>query len=510
MSRKRKAFLGFYADVAGMIIVQLLSLLAIRFYLNVITLSDYGYWVVITSVIGWLGLADFGIGFSISRFLIKAMNSGKGETDGNEINSIAATSMLMFIVISFVFLLIGLLLIPFVTHWFHIDQLSSSVFSSTFVIVLISTAIGIPFALYSSILESRQKILLNRNIQTISAIAQVLSSMFFVVLLKSVVGLAFGLLFGTLLGAVLYYYHAAKEVRVSISRTNVKRNMMKQLFSFGGYFQLARTANMVATTTDSLFILSYLDASKVTVYNFTSKLPVLFCNTIASKIPLALFSGLSQVFDSGNMLLFKKSYVNLLTVIIRLAFFSTAVIFFVNDKFVGLLAKDGYGGMALNSIFAYWVFFETIIRGTGIIFSIYRELKVWAFAGIIEAILNIGMSFYFLHIGWGMPGLALATAIARTFTIGVYWAWFVNKKNLVNYQELVKSLVQNALRSMPMIFALYLLSVCCSFTPIFSIVIYSLVGLGINILFYDWHILYESYQKRSFSLILAGYKNKYF
>jgi O-antigen/teichoic acid export membrane protein len=125
MSRKRKAFLGFYADVAGMIIVQLLSLLAIRFYLNVITLSDYGYWVVITSVIGWLGLADFGIGFSISRFLIKAMNSSKGETDGNEINRIAATSMLMFIVISFVFLLIGLLLIPFVTHWFHIDQLFS-------------------------------------------------------------------------------------------------------------------------------------------------------------------------------------------------------------------------------------------------------------------------------------------------------------------------------------------------------------------------------------------------
>lgn len=509
MSRKKNAFRGFFADLGGMLIVQLLSLALIPFYLRFISLTDYGYWLVISSIIGWIGLADFGIGFAVTRFFIKALNTpGKDET---HVNQVANTSLFLFSVISVLFLVAGIALSAFFQQWFHIGDKVFRVFFIAFLVSLINSTITIPFAIFSGILEAKQKIALNRNIQTISLLVQFLSSIGFMLYFKSIVGLAISLLAGTVVSSCILFIYAQKETALRFSRNHISKKLLKELFTFGGYFQVGRTANIIATSTDNLFIASYLDAARVPVYNFTSKLPVLFCNTIASKIPLSMFSGLSQLFDQGNEILFKRSFQKLFAFIVRLAFFAGIMILFVNEKFVDLwVGKNNFGGFYLNLIFVYWVFFETIMRGTGIVIQIYGNLRMWAVSSVIESVINIGLSFYFLHIGWNIAGLALATAIARTFTLGVYWVWFLNDKKLVNYNELLYSFLGNAIKNIPLFLILYLFSRFMNFGNLVAdLVVYSIAGILINLSCYDWKIVFAAFQKRSVRFLYTAYLEKY-
>ena len=289
-----------------------------------------------------------------------------------------------------------------------------------------------------------------------------------------------------------------------------RKSILKQLFTFGGYFQVGKTANTIATTTDNLFIASYFDTSRVATYNFTSKLPLLFCITIASKIPSALFSGMSQIFDEEDYDLFQRSFRKLFTLIIRLAFFASVLIFFINEKFVNLLfGNNSFGGPMLNLIFIYWVFFETVIRGTGIVFQVFGDLKVYAFSALIEASINIGLSFYFLQIGWNLAGLALATAIARTFTIGVYWVWFLNKKELIRYRVLAESFIRNGLQNLPLILVLYLLSRYLAVNNLVTIILYSVIAVLVNSISYDWRLIYTACKERSFNKLYLLFNERY-
>ena len=510
-ARKRNAFRGFTADIGGTFFIQLLSMAAIPFYLKYIAVSDYGYWLVIISIIGWIGLADFGIGFAVTRFFIKGFSSQEDIKESSEINEIANTSLLLFTGIAVFFLSVGLLLLPFFPKWFHVEHTTPGNFLIAFIIVLINTTISIPFSVFSAILEAKQKIALNRNIQTLNLSIQLLSSVLLVFYYKNIVALSVGLLPGTIISSVLLYYYANKELTISFSKKYINKAVSKQLFSFGGYFQAGRTANIIATNTDSLFIVSYLGVEKVPVYNFTSKLPMLFCNTIASKIAGALFSGLSQVFDQGDHQLFKKTFRKLFNIIVRIAFFSSIMNFFLNEKFVDLwVGSNNFGGWKLNLIFVYWVFFETIIRGTGTIIQLSRSIKTWALFSVFEAVSNIGLSFYFLYIGWGIAGLALATAVARTFTIGIYWLWFFQDKSLINPGEVLFSFINNALTSLPLILILFLISRFIKFNHIaVDLVICSIIGFAVNLLSYDWKILLSALKKRSVKTLYSAYLEKY-
>ncbi len=494
--------------MGGMLIIQLLSLALIPFYLKYLSLSDYGYWLVISSIIGWIGLADFGIGFAVTRFFIKAVS---GVKENSTVNQVANTSLFLFLIVSIFFLVIGVSVAPFFKQWFHIDDIVFKTFSIAFLITLVNSTIMIPFAMFSGILEAKQKIALNRNIQTLSLITQFISSIAFVLIYKSIIGLALSLLAGTLVSCVLLVFFASREMSFKISLAQINKKLLKEIFTFGGYFQVGRTANTIATSTDNLFIASYLDAGKIPVYSFTSRLPVLFCNSIASKVPTSLFSGLSQVFDQGENVLFKTSFKKLFSIMLRLAYFASIMIFFVNEKFVGLwVGKSNYGGNTLNIIFVYWVFFETMIRGTGIVIHIFGDLRMWAISSVVESIINIGLSFYFLYSGLGIIGLALATAIARTLTLGIYWAWFLDNKQLLIFKEMMIAFLKNLLVNIPLLIILYCLSRIIHFeNEVFTIAMYIVAGTLINIVCYDWKILKTAFQQRSVSSIYHSYMKKY-
>ncbi len=510
MSRKRTAFIGFFADAGGMFFIQALSLVAIPFYLQYFSNSDYGYWIIISSVIGWLGLADFGIGTAISRFFLKAVSSFRKEQNSDQVNKVASSSLMLFILIATLLLIIGFSLSTFLPVWFNVEAEKVWLFLVSFLIVVVSTALNIPFAIFGAMLEAQQKIVINRNIQTIGALFQLMVSVLLVIFLKSIVALAIGLFLGSLFTGLLLLIYSRKYMTLRFSQSHVSKSELKNLLSFGGLFQLGKTANIIATSTDSLFIAHYFDASRVAVYNFTAKLPLLFCITIASKIPAALFSGLSQLFDEEKFELFQKAFLKLFSIIIRLAFFAAILIFFINGKFVNLwFGKNSYGGNTLNLIFVYWVFFETIIRGTGIVFQIFSELKTWAYAAVMEAILNISLSFYFLHIGWGLPGLAMATAIARTCTIGIYWVWFLNHKQLVSYKLFIDHFLGNAIKNIPMLIVLYILSKFVLVNNVIEIVVYCILAAFINLLSYDWHIIITAGKRGSMKDLLQLYAGKY-
>ncbi|WP_256011176.1 oligosaccharide flippase family protein [Desertivirga xinjiangensis] len=484
MSRSKNAIGGLFADIGGLIITQILTFLAVPIYLSHLSNISYGYWLTIGSIVMWISLSDFGIGMALSRLLIK-VQSDSSRTDFNEeVSKLVATSLVIFASSAFLFLLLGVLLYPFCLIWFDISDLDTSTFQLTFYVTLIAGALSLPTSVFSGILESSQKLALNRNLTSIGSIVNIIISIWLVVYFKNIIGLAYALLVSVIVRALISGFFSLQLVKLSRKHFRYEKNYATSLLTFGGYFQIARIANTVATNSDNIFISSFLSSSFVPIYSFTSKMAQVFSITLASKIPNVLFAGISQIIDLNEDERLQRLFQLLLKLLIRLAIITACYNFFFNEIFVMLwVGKGNYAGDGVNYVMCYWIIYEFIVRGTTALVYAFGELKGYASISVFEIIGNIVLSIILVKT-IGLIGVAIATAISRTFTTGVYLLVFFRRKRLVNWDS-CKLLADVSFRSLPSCIVFFCYKISVDNLGWLDLIFVGLLSVVINFISFD-------------------------
>lgn len=496
MSRTKNAFNGFVADIVGQILSQGLGFVAIPIYLHYTSNANFGYWLTIGSIMTWIAISDLGIGMALGRLLIKIKTEEDRGDREVEILKLLNTSFLIFLLSAALFFLVGCFAFPFITKWFSIAATDLPIFRITYFISLLAGALSFPLSVFGGILESSQKIALNRNINTLGTIVNTVAAVLLVMYFRNIIGLSIALLFSVLVKAIISFYHSNKQTRIVFRLKLFNKLYARELFSFGGYFQIARVANTVAVNTDNLFITSYMGAGFVPQYNFSSKLSQLFGVVIASKIPAALFVGLSQLVDQNDYERLRYIFNIMMKLLLRLALMMATFTLFYNRDFVTLwVGEKEYSGNLLNFVFVYWILFETIVRGTtGIIYAL-REMKGWAYACLAEAAVNVLLSIILVKY-FGLFGIAIATAIARTFTTGLYLGYVFVKKGILTRATLT-AIYPVIIKFIPTFIFFFTVNALLR-NGIFSwggIILIGTGGLIINVLCYEGKIIFDRKNK---------------
>lgn len=490
MSRTKNAVWGFVADICGQVFTQFLNFAFIPIYLTYITEKDYGYWLTIGSIMTWLAISDVGIGMALNRYLMSAQLLPSDERELN-VNKLINTSGIIFFIIAIVFCLVGLIMYPFTLNWFNISDAFLTEYRATYFIAIVACALALPLSVFNGILESVQKIALNRNLVTISSVVNALVALVLIRYLKTSTALAYGLLAAVISRGIISYYYAYKAVKFRWSYKNFDKKYAKELLSFGGYFQISRVANTIAENTDTLFIAMFLGASIVPIYSFSSKLTQVICITIASKIATSLFSGISQLIDQKDYLKLKLLFCKLSKLLVRFAIFSAAFIFFFNKTFVSLwVGEKYYGGDWLNYVFVYWILYETFFRGTTIIIYALKEVKGLAIASILEAIINTVLSVLLIK-KYGLMGVAIATSIARTFFSGIYIVHIYLKYKLID-KHFFSEIASTLLLSIPTILFFIFIAIYYLHLSWTGLVVMGMIGAFINLLSFEGIIFYKN------------------
>lgn len=484
MSRTQKAINGLAADLIGQIISQLLMFVAIPVYLFYLSNVAYGFWLTIGSIVMWISLSDLGIGMALGRILIKLQATETAQKLYNERNSLVNTAVIIFLGCAAVFFIVGFILYPFAVNWFKVDDANYHVFKLTYFLSITAGAISLPSSVFAGILESNQRLALNRNLSTLGTILNVLISIVLVYYFKSIVALAYSLLLSVLIRTVISWYFANQTVSLKFSVFHYNKIYGRQLLSSGGYFQIARIANTVATNSDNLFISSYIGAGNVPMYSFTTKLAQILSITLASKIPNVVFAGVSEIIDKNEIEKLKNIFNLLMKILFRLALLTVAFAYFFNENFVVLwVGKHNYAGNMLNLVVCYWIVYEFVVRGTSSLVYAFGDFKSYAYVSVAEITGNIILSIILIQ-KFGLVGVALATAISRTLTTGVYLYSYFKKKGMLSV-HLTKILIRVLMLSLPtigfyFICKMYFINIGWS-----SLIIIGLGGAIINFLSFD-------------------------
>ena len=484
MSRKKNALTGFSADIIGQIISQILTFIAIPIYLNYLSDVEYGYWLTIGSVVIWISISDFGIGMALGRALMSVRAKLTNQKLDQEINFLINTSLLLFLGCSILFFLVGLFVYPFTVDWFGINLKGITSYKTTYFLCIIAGSLSMPLSVFAGVIESSQKLALNRNIVTLGNMLNILISIFLVHKLKVIEALGYSLLLAVIIKSFVAFFYASRLINLKISLNYFKKRHVKKLLKTGGYFQVTTIANTVSTNTDNLFISSFIGVNFVPTYNFTSKLFQIFSISIASKISQALFAGASEIIDKSQTIKLQILFNTLIKTLFRLALISTGFVYFFNKDFISLwVGESFYGGDKLNLIISYWVLYEFLARGSTFLIYAFNEFRDFAYISVLEIFCNVILSIILIQ-KYGLLGVAFATAISRTLTTGLYLFFYFKKKELYSI-DLLNNLIKILFLSTPTFLFFFFSKTFFTNVDWIVLIFVGLISLLVNVLCFD-------------------------
>jgi O-antigen/teichoic acid export membrane protein len=509
MSRKLTAIRGYGASVLTQVVMQILMVITVPLYLEYVGDERYGFWLTIASAVSWMSITDFGVGMALTREIAGQRNNGEA---ASSLNRTISTALSSYLVIALVVLLFGVIFLPAVVSTFDLPLWFEAEFTVAFAIALVASVLNLPFSTFSSVIEANQKLVVNRTIDFIASfVGLVFSIIYLIVSSQGIVGIALGMLVRIIVKSCLAWWYSRRLHEVSFF-TLIKLydvTALKRLYAYGGYFQLTKVANLVATTADNLVIAMIIGPIFVTNYSITSKLGIAFGIVFASKIGIALFPGLSELVAQGEQKKLNNVVATLLSFLFRLALFAAVIVYFVNPYFIDLWVGTTYfGGDMLNLIFAYWVLFETIIRGGAIIMYANGDIKTLSYFAIAEAVINLGLS-YLLGLQLGIVGVALATAISRTLTIGIYFPYFLWTRKIIDINVIRKLLVDLG-KGLVFIFFIILSLLIFSINNLIALIIFITLATFGNIFIFDFEEIRKSFVKNESAYkVVKRIVNKY-
>ncbi len=413
-NRKRNVFTGFISSISTSFILQLVSLLIIPFYLKLTSQELFGLWLTLGAILGWIKIGDMGLGLSLTRRSIMALEKKnylllKSYIWGTIYTTFALGLLIFILGFTFTDSIINLLSIKG-------DLIDD--FKNTFFILLIVALIRPACVSLSSIINAKQHIAFLHIKNTTVSLLSICVNIIFLKLGYGISSFAIGLLFESLLTPLIdFIYIKIIDKRVFFYPPKTKRKDILSLLQFGGPYQALKIANLVSTSTDNIIIAAILGATSVTVYVFTGKLAFLLAVFLVSVIPSVLFPGFSQLFEQKDNIKLKNLYFKLTDLAIRLGIFSGILYFYINENFINLwVGSENYGGETLTAIFIIWIIFESFVRGLTSIIYASSDLSGLTSVSFFEAFSNILLTLILIK-SLGLIGVVLGTVLSRVVTV---------------------------------------------------------------------------------------------
>jgi len=502
--RFERFFWGFFASIGGTIFLQITTLLATPLYLDYTSQEIYGMWLILISIFGWLQFGDMGIGMSLTKRSIEALE----KNDYELLTKYFYAALISFTLIGFIFGLIGLGFYYKIDTLFNIDNSNQDIFKKAFLFLILAGFLSPVSKIFSSIIESHQRIAFLKVSSTLISFFSIIITLILLSVNFGLLSFVFGIFLKVLLTPIVEFFFLKKiDAHFNLSLRYPTKKEFFDLLSFGGKFQILKIANMVTTNVDYILIGVFLSSSLVSVYTFSSKLAILFCIGLMSLLPSVLFPGLSQLFELNDHKKIKNVYYIITKLSLRVGILFSIIFYSINEPFVNLwVGKENFGGDLLTYIFVFWILIECYLRGiTAIIYASGKIGKLTIYS-IVEAVFNVFLTIYLIN-KFQLPGVAAGTLISRIVTL-FFIPYFINKLISVNFLHFFNINLNVLIHSLPTVIIGIIVkhSFFRLYSDIYYILISGLIIVITNFIFFE--LLHLIKQKKSNS-ILVNLKNYY-
>lgn len=396
-------------------------------YLNA---EKYGIWLTLSSIIGWFGLFDVGLGHGLRNKLAEALALKDYNLGRIYVSSAFAILSLITLFVLVIFLIFNTFL-----DWsslLNAPQEMSKEINIVVFFVFIFFCIQFVLRLIGTILTANQKPVINDLLNILANILSLLIIYLLSVFTKDSL-LYVAITFSSapvvifLISYFVFFYNKYSYLRPSLKFVDF--SYFKDLIGLGIQFFIIQIAVLIIYSTSNIIILKNLGAEQVTVYNIAFKyFSIVSMGFIIIVTPLWSAFTEAYIKHDHNWI---KSTIKKMNQIWVISIFLTIIMIFVADYFYKFWIGDKIKIPAMLNwtsalyviIFNYGSIYMMFINGIG-------KLRIQLIGIVCSSLIFFPLA-NFLSMKMGVSGVVLASAIVvflYVFLLPVQYNKIINNK----------------------------------------------------------------------------------
>jgi len=383
----------------------------------------YGLWVLISSVLVWTDLFDFGLTNGLRNKLTESLASVENSSKKDQ-DMVSSTYAMMLLISILSFIVISIVI--YFVNWkslFNIEIFTNPEIQELLLIIFLAFSINLFLKPVHAILNALQwpSIILIFSLVTSILSLIILYLLFYVEvenrLLIYTIILSFLPVLVMIIGSIILFKNHLKKFRPSIK--NIDFKLAKEVSTLGVAFFIIQFSGLIIAQTDNVIIAFLFDTEHVTDYSIVYRYFSLFI--IGTTILLTPFwSAFTDAFTKKDFNWIRKSINKLLLTFSALSIVVVIFIIYADDVYklwinetinIPLELSIAMGVYVI--IFSFSNIFIYFLNGTGYI-------KLQMYIGFTMALLNIPLSYFFAStLEYGVTGVTIATTICAA-TPGIF------------------------------------------------------------------------------------------
>ncbi len=390
----------------GILVVLFLT----PYIVNRLGVERYGIWALLTSLVGYIGFLDLGVGGSYVRYIAEYYT----QKDHSKINQVINTGFLFCLGLAFILVPLALFFTEPLLIFLKLDPSTYPEINFVFFWGVVIFSLSNATFVFGSVQTGLQRMDLTNIVAVVLTIPYALGVILFLELGYELKGLM--VLIGIMwIIQTLVNFYIAKRIlpQFSFNPFLFKRKMFAELLRFGIKLQISRLSQLVSFQVDKLLIAYFLSVGMVTFYDLGAKI-----TGSIRKLPLLLVSALvpasAEIFAKEDKESLSKLYFRGSKYLFAV---STPLFFFIvvcSEMLVNVWMGPGYDlASSVIRILSFGYFFNVISRvASSIALGVGKpefEMKY----GILMSVLNFSLSLL-LIIKFGFYGVLVGTAFSLT------------------------------------------------------------------------------------------------
>lgn len=424
----------------GFVVNAIIYLLTIPFFIYKLGVDSYGVFSIVSVVIGYVSLVDFGIG----TFLIKFIAEYRVKKEYDKINKMISTSFILYLVLGFIGC--GIILIFsdfFVNSLFHIPINLIEITKIVFIITSISFFYSLVFGVFSNIITGLQRFDISNIIQiivrTLGAIAAILVLWIGYGLIEFVIVTA---LFGVI-GITINVIIAKKlmpEIRLFPRYFDI--GLIKIMIGFSFSIFITNMLGIVIFNIDKLLIGIFLPIGQITIYTIGATL-ALFVLQISLTFTPTIVPAVSELNTKNDKNAIKELILRGTKFALLISTPLTVIIFTLASPIVKFwVGADFTVSIHILQILILGFFVNTFTHAFTATLVGIGKIKIYVYYSIISVIMNISLST-FLLLRIGVIGAALGTSITMIILSSIFTLYLFKRFDISLFSliEKIKNII---------------------------------------------------------------------
>ncbi len=416
-SKKARFVYGTLSGVIAQVLSVVIKLVSIPIAIAYLGPAKFGLWMVIVSLLAYVGLSQFGVGTAAAAMIAGEVDPGaRARIFRQSVVLLGGLALLMVSIVGVAAWYRAAWVSIFGNVTYQLGQ--EAVWAALAIAFLYS--VRLPAVAITSAFTGLQEVHWERFYGGIlPSLLGLLALLVTIYLAGGLVMLAAATGLGQLIvagasGIHLMVRHPAL-IRSSI-RDMLSAPVRRRLLASGNQFFVIGVAAMVVWSTDNLVISYFRGPEHVTAYSVTFQLFVVAYSVFAT-VNSALWPMFGKAVGEGNWVWVEKVYTGTLAVLPVLGgLVWIGGILFAKSIILFWVGESGYGGMLVVFALGGYGYFLALVSTHAGLLSAMNATRGMVWIGILEAVVNFGLSVAL--IGWlGIGGVALGTMLSAILTV---------------------------------------------------------------------------------------------